>query len=161
MTPHESKVNDCSSLASLVPKGGAKTFSMSAKRWIKGTACVHIFCVYIMRHDDDGVFFSPGRRCWSLPPFIGLPMSCHRNQIRPINRSQIHAQPRQLQPLRRPRSWPGRLMKRESRRRWYELNPKSARQKKAIVTDQASGAKAVARPKGQCSAETKGMHNLI
>ena len=119
------------------------------------------FGVYIMRHDDDGGFFSRGRRCWSLPPFIGLPMSCHRNQIRPINRSQIHAQPRQLQPLRRPRSWPGRLMKRESRRRWYELNPKSARQKKAIVTDQASGAKVVARPKSQCGAETKGMHNLI
>ena len=42
-------------------------------------------------------------------------------------------------------------MRRGPRRHWYELNPKSARRKKAKATDQTSRAKAAAKPNAKAA----------
>ena len=109
-----------------------------------------------------GYNFSSARRCWSLLLFIGLPMSClflhifspaWRCPVIEISLTGTGSTLSSAVKFRLGRGncslcvgqnpcregwWGGH---------WYELNLKSARQKKANATDQTSGAKAVAKPK--------------
>ena len=154
--PTWKQVNDCSSLAGLVPKG-----------WVMGTVVCTGFCLH-------GCNFSSARRSLSLfiglPMsclflhifFIGLAMSCHWNQsewnrIRAIKHSQIPARPRQLQPLCRPKPLPGRLMRRALV--WAQPEERSPEESKGNRSNFWS--KGCRKTKDQGSAETKGKQDLI